>query len=332
MNLALISKYRSELMGIAMLLVVWHHIPISINSTVYDFLKLNAGFGVDIFLLCSGMGLYFSMSKGLGLRNYYLKRFVRIFPIWTLFLLCLNFVRGNFDLTYLFLKITTIGWWMGNVGMDYWFIPNIVVLYILYPLFHQVLYKSSIIALSLIVLIYLAVLLLPEGNYFQQWYRYPTFFLGGYMGMLIKKYSVSVSKIYVLLFLILFVVGLCLSIYGYVTIELINERMDELKQTGWLFLPYFFITPGFCIIVVYILEKYSLKYMNMLFHFLGTISIEIYLLHGQFIELTSFITHTYDFNKIYIGGLLITLSFIMAYYTHKINNIIMGYLKFKLNL
>lgn len=328
MNLTLISKYRSELMGIAMLLVVWHHLPININIPIYDFLRINAGFGVDIFLLLSGIGLYYSMSKESSLRNYYLKRFIRIFPIWAIFILCLNFIKGNFDFTYLFLKISTIGWWTGSVGMDYWFIPNIVVLYIVYPLFHQVLQKSPPIALSVIIIIYIVVLILPEGYYFQQCYRYPTFFLGGFIGMLIKNYSANICKIYAPLFFILFIIGASLSVYGYT----INASTNYLKQTGWLFLPYFFITPGFCIITVYLLYKSSCKYTNIVFHLIGTISIEIYLLHGPFIELTSFITHTYGFNKILTGGLLVTLSIIAAFYTHKINNIIMNYMKLKLHL
>lgn len=49
MNLTNLSKYRSELMGIAMLMVVFHHLPFEINNPIFHYVKQNAGFGVDIF-------------------------------------------------------------------------------------------------------------------------------------------------------------------------------------------------------------------------------------------------------------------------------------------
>lgn len=95
MNLSFISKFRTELMGIAMLLVVWHHLPMNINFSVYDFLKTNGGFGVDIFLLLSGMGLYFSTSKGLEMKKYAIKRAIRIFPIYSLIIVVLSIIKGG---------------------------------------------------------------------------------------------------------------------------------------------------------------------------------------------------------------------------------------------
>lgn len=95
MNLSLISKFRTELMGFAMLLVVWHHLPMNINLSAYDFLKSNAGFGVDIFLLLSGIGLYFSTSKGLNIKEYAIKRAIRIFPVYALIIIILSFINGG---------------------------------------------------------------------------------------------------------------------------------------------------------------------------------------------------------------------------------------------
>ena len=76
MNLNLISRYRQELMGLAMLMVVFHHLAIHGMNDAIDFLHLNGGFVVDVFLLLSGMGLYYSTRNGMALGRYFLKRLI----------------------------------------------------------------------------------------------------------------------------------------------------------------------------------------------------------------------------------------------------------------
>src|ERR1035437_10841661 len=75
-SLSILSEFRSELMGFAMLMVVFYHIAIDINSSLFAFLHYHGGFGVDVFLLLSGLGLYFSTKKGLNLKEFYLKRII----------------------------------------------------------------------------------------------------------------------------------------------------------------------------------------------------------------------------------------------------------------
>lgn len=143
MNLSFISKFRTELMGIAMLLVVWHHLPMNINLPIYEFLKLNGGFGVDIFVLLSGMGLYFSTSKGLNVKKYAIKRAIRIFPIYALIIIVVSLINGkDNDIINIILKISTIGWWTGHGTYD-WFIPNLILLYIIYPFYFLLLKRHN---------------------------------------------------------------------------------------------------------------------------------------------------------------------------------------------
>lgn len=48
MTLKIISQYRQELMGLAMLMVVYHHMPIREFTLVDSYMHLNGVFGVDI--------------------------------------------------------------------------------------------------------------------------------------------------------------------------------------------------------------------------------------------------------------------------------------------
>ena len=76
----LLSKYRSVLMGLAMLWVMYFHTPV-IFSEHNQWLFHRIGFyGVDIFLFLSAFGLYYSLSKHKNIWQFYKARFIRIFP------------------------------------------------------------------------------------------------------------------------------------------------------------------------------------------------------------------------------------------------------------
>lgn len=334
MNLSFISKFRTELMGIAMLLVVWHHLPMNINFSVYDFLKTNGGFGVDIFLLLSGMGLYFSTSKGLDMKKYAIKRAIRIFPIYSLIIVVLSIIKGGgYDITNIILKITTIGWWTGHGAYD-WFIPNLVLLYILYPFYYLCLKPHKYgfyLGIIIVIGLYLYIFSLPYGSSFQSLYRYPVFFLGAVVGKLLKE-NVKEKKIDYF-FLLLFCIGCGLSIYAYHKYNEPNldpSIMPVIKLNGWLFIPYIFLVTGFCLIIAYILSFKQISCINKPLKLIGSMSLEVYLLHGQFIVLTRYITNTYNLSKPLIGVILVLFSFVVAYWIHLLNIKIMDTLKSKL--
>ena len=69
MNFTLVSKYRTELMGIATLWVMLFHYG-NINIPIIDNLRIIGYGGVDIFLFLSGIGLSFSI-KG-GVKSFYI--------------------------------------------------------------------------------------------------------------------------------------------------------------------------------------------------------------------------------------------------------------------
>ncbi|MGN9060685.1 hypothetical protein ACTM96_14400 [Mediterraneibacter faecis] len=58
-----ISEFRTELMSIAILWVLWFHTQMEFDNDLLLLLK-NLGYGgVDIFFLVSGLGLYKSLKK-----------------------------------------------------------------------------------------------------------------------------------------------------------------------------------------------------------------------------------------------------------------------------
>lgn len=67
-NLSALSKYRSELMGIAIIWIVLFHSNISAPDNFflrvlwYLFVSFGGGIGVDIFFILSGFGLFYSVQ------------------------------------------------------------------------------------------------------------------------------------------------------------------------------------------------------------------------------------------------------------------------------
>lgn len=63
---------------------------------------------------------------------------------------------------------------------------------------------------------------------------------------------------------------------------------------------------------------------------IGKMSMEVYLIHLLFISLARYLTDTYNLSKPIFGGILIIFSFVLSYYVHKGNTIVMNTLKKKL--
>ena len=140
-----VSKFRSELMGLACLWVMLHHNAFSWPESL-DLLRrfsLYGNLGVDIFLLLSGVGLYYAWSKKPALGDFYARRFVRLLVPYVLFAVPywvwrdLYLHQGSFwlDVTQLSLPLKGV--------ITTWYIPAIAVLYLLYPLIAKFLFSGD---------------------------------------------------------------------------------------------------------------------------------------------------------------------------------------------
>ena len=56
-----ISRYRGELMGIAMILIILFHVPLARADAFFGLHRLG-NVGVDMFFFLSGMGLWFAWT------------------------------------------------------------------------------------------------------------------------------------------------------------------------------------------------------------------------------------------------------------------------------
>ena len=141
LNLSLISVYRTELMGVATLLILLCHAPgngIALPSLLDHGLRW-MGIGVDFFLFLSGLGLYFSLRKIEKLLVWYKRRYLRILVPFQLFAIPYYLFRMIVDRDgwlHFFGNLTTFSFWTRHEGA--WFVAMLIPLYLLAPLIAKI--------------------------------------------------------------------------------------------------------------------------------------------------------------------------------------------------
>ena len=167
-KLSVISKYRSQLMGIAAIFILLCHTKLKFTEggTLYSlnrvFIYYIMQFGVDIFLILSGLGCFYSLKKQPSVPRFYLKRFIRIVPTFLIVVAlfgiadCAFFGKNVGEYVYDYSAVTffTAG------KLPVWFVAVILALYLVFPLFYKFVNASSV-AFACSALVFAAITLLP---------------------------------------------------------------------------------------------------------------------------------------------------------------------------
>ena len=182
-----------------------------------------------------------------------------------------------------------------------------------------------------VAIIYLTIIVfVPYNSDFQMLLRFPVFFLGTVFGKLIKEQSAMCSnRFFYLILFFMFVLGLLLSIYAFIFCNApcgLTE-IPEIKKTGWLFAPYVFMVSFFSLSLCSFFYKKNNSLIRRLLKNVGIMSLEVYLFHSQFINLTTFFFNEYGWSKPLIGGVMVILCFIVSWYVHKLNDRITNMLR-----
>lgn len=142
-----LSKHRTALMGIAIICVMLCHNTLIVPElliNIWKTLTVMLQCGVDIFLLLSGLGLYYSFRKQPEKRKFWIKRFTKILPPY---LVCVAFVGVVFVVLLKELSLANYIWGYSLISfyldakLTVWFIAVIVLLYAVFPYLYAVLQK-----------------------------------------------------------------------------------------------------------------------------------------------------------------------------------------------
>lgn len=149
MDVAKLSKYRKECMGLSILFIMLCHSRLAFANprweALYAVARPMGQVGVDMFFLLSGLGLYMSFRRTPKLLTFYRKRFSRIVP--TFFVVVVPYVilstAWNFrPLSHSLFYYSVITFYSYG-ALTEWFVAAILTLYILFPLLYLLLERSE---------------------------------------------------------------------------------------------------------------------------------------------------------------------------------------------
>ena len=280
LNWGLVSEFRTELMGLAIVYVILLHFAgLNANHNLYWksrlFQFLNAGnAGVDLFLILSGVGLYFSYSQ--NQKDFCFRRLIRLIVPYLLigvpYYVWYN-IASHGGWKQLLKDVTQ--WSLFTEGMkSTWFVPVILVLSLLYPLIDRAMYKNKRIPADCMCVILCSLLLLINvllRVYCPAYYKKTEIFLirpiafvfGCYLGSIVKEKKPFSSA------LVLFSIS-------YSFFLLFVFRPEVSIPVIWIRMSIMVYAMAFMIISIAILNRFG---HSKVLQFFGKRSLEIYLFH-----------------------------------------------------
>lgn len=327
MNYALLSRYRSELMGFAIIIVVMFHTYVERTDAFYGLHRIGS-VGVDIFLLLSGIGLWFSWTKKTlpSLRHDYLpfiyRRLKRIYPTWLL-LGSIHYIsrfHGHTTADYVDLVLDILfnwGFWTHG-ELKLWYISAIMVMYLFAPFYMEMIRRWPVWRWSLVLSLmwcfaqqYVTPIHDSVGHIEIFWSRIPIFLIGMNIGEWVKQKR-SISSDATPLLIVMLIASAAFCIY----LEQVKHGEFPIFFERLLYIP---LSISASLLLALLLDKttttisnpaiatsHKTRFVSRLrtsLAFLGGISLEIYLLHFQFVMIYIF-PHT----RHYWPLLLLTLT------------------------
>ncbi len=322
MNWNLVSKYRTQLMGISMLwIMLFHNFFKWTDSNWVKTLIDHGNVGVDIFLFLSGVGLYYSYEKKGNIGEYYKRRIVRLLiPYFVLaisfFFWVVRFEGGEYSfLSY----ISQVAFIKHNVNTT-WFIPCILVLSLLFPIIYYLqnypvrigsmtMSRNSVTVL--ICSIYFILLLYLKANktvFYNNTEialtRALVFIVGCHFAKYVKE-GVRIPN------------GAVLFSTAYILIYIYVFRADIKINNFWYRMSYVPLAIAWIVVFIWILSKCETVLHCKKFSFLtfiGNMTLELYLLH-------IFLRRIYRF---YFGSPHIERTAVIDYFIVILASIVLG--------
>lgn len=284
-----ILKNKVELMGIAMILVMFFHSNIVVESSLINFIHFYSAVGVDIFLFLSGMGCLCSYRKNKNKKEFYKKRFLRILPTYLPVAIVASFLLlkvgylNSWDF-YGEITLTNFIFHIGDFPYWYWYIPSIIIFYLITPIVIDFYDKFNnknkpILVLGFISFLLFIISLAPKIHYHCLFFgRVPIYLIGLLFGQFsFEERKMKKSTCY--FWIVLMQIAL-IFLFKRMNID-VKWYSDSFK-----YLAYIFVAVGGCVLLGNFINfiKREFEWVKFIFlRFVGNLTLEIYSMHERMI-------------------------------------------------
>lgn len=281
-----ISRFRGELMGAAIVFVVFFHVGLPRADVFYGLCRMG-NIGVDMFLFLSGVGLWFSWCKTPSARHFFIRRYLRIYPAWLV--LAGLFYVSDFISAQVYSKdipdllgdiVVNWDFWL-NDELTFWYIPATMMLYLFTPAYIELIRRHPVyrwLPVMMVMWCFIVQWVRPVhdavGHIEIFWSRVPIYFIGINMGESVRRKD-TLPGTSIWLVILISVMSLSACIY----LEQVLHGKFPLFIERMLYIP--LTVTG--ILLLCRLFSYAPRWAGKAFAFLGTLSLEIYLLHLHFV-------------------------------------------------
>ena len=281
---------KKSIMFIASLLILIYHLWINVSTSIIEmYLRYICIIGVDLFFFISAYNIG---NRDIKYKDFIINRIVNIYVKFIIFVIIMAMIKG-WEIKKIITIILGIDLFTNGGGSFLWFIPGVMILYLLLPLYKIVDNKYSKIVPIIAIVSYLSLAIGISYNfYYDEIFillnRFPIILIGYYIG----KYNI-INKlnnnkiIYWLLSFILIIVGVIISYYCF------NNKI----YIDWYYDVIYLLLIPLVLGLILLFDKIK---VNNILNKLGSITLELYAL--QFI--IGFSLANYMFMK--IGNSLVT--------------------------
>ena len=235
--------------------------------------------GVELFFLLSGIGLFYSLNKNGNIKSFYIKRVLRILPTYFVVVIPMALVfrkqlpHGIINAIF---QLDTI---KGSNGfMTWWFIIMILFLYLIAPLVYRLCKKSNVSVIwlyicgGLLLIGYLFIDSCPINKLFI--FRLPVVLLAIPFGQFVYRQVTFKGN-----YLIFIAISIALPVLATL---LKNGQLIDTSRPLFFFVYYLACIPLLFVLanlMAYFDKRHFFKPIISVLSFLGSITLELYLVH-----------------------------------------------------
>ena len=325
-------KYRSVWMGLAIIWVIYYHLPHNfITNPLFLKLQLFGYAGVDIFAYASGIGCYYSLSKNSDTLQFIIRRLKRLLPSYWIFMVVWSIVQ------ILKNHITALSILGNFLGIQYftfqgiafnWYIGFLVISYLIAPIAYALIERADKSWKLLLIALLSIIFTLPwigSASMLILISRLPLFIIGMINGKVEKSQLADKTNSYSL-------TKYSLCILGIAMLYIVDRYWEGILWdygVGWYV--FILIVPGLCRGVSMLFasaEKNLRKNVSIPLARIGEMSFELFMTHLLMIDIQDYLVAQGLIENLVAYRLVgIVIAFLSAYALKISNDKIMNILK-----